>query len=162
MNKQKVIQTEIIPKNWVDEENWFEELVKRARVLEREMSLGVWKKYSECGKLLIEVGYKHSLQARGFKKKFMEAMGIKSPQTINTMLQLGRMNDQELSNTLENFGTIHNFSNKLPVNQDVIEYRKEHAKKPKVAVCNMGLECFPHCCPCCPYYEKRKVEGTNQ
>lgn len=142
---------------WLDREDWFEEVIRKAKTIEKEMALDIWKRYRECGRLLLEVGYKHSLEARGFKRKFMEAIGVKSLSTVNTMLQLGRMSDDELSGSIAKYGTIFRFACKLPITVDVQQYRESRKKPPKECECEQGNPGFPHCCVLCPSYKKKKV-----
>jgi len=86
----------------------------------------------------------------------MEAMEIKSRQTIETMIQLGRMSEEEFADAIKGYGCIYRFANKLPMTEDQKEVLKEKNKdkKAKKASCSQMLPDFPHCCPCCPNFQK--------
>lgn len=143
--------------DWLSASNWFDELIQRAKAIESQMELDIWKRYRDCGLLLLEVANKHSLEGKGFRKRFMEAMNIKSSQTVNTMLQLGRMSEGQMLDTIKQYNSIFRFAHKLPITVDVQQYRKEHSKPVREFECEEGCTTFPHCCVLCPSFKKKVI-----
>lgn len=127
--------------NWLSNEDWLDELFKRIKQIEDNTRLDIWKRFRELGKLLEEVGSKHSLQARTTRKAILAFLGYKTDAIFTILRDLADKTDSELVTASNLFPSPFAFYKRLPYNTlQAIEYNKEKNQEKKQKAVQRRIE----------------------
>lgn len=89
-----------------EDELWLDNLLEKCKPLWNDLQQTTFKRYREIGQHIIESGYTKGEWHSKHKTKFLEEMKI-SKSTFSCMTQLGEMGNEEFSDTVGKFTSLH-------------------------------------------------------
>ena len=99
--------------NWIEQEyvipEWVYELATRLKTIEEHWKRDTFRRYRECGQLILESGYEKGKWNQLILKEFMKVTDY-GHTVIYYMVKLGKMTDTEFSDVIGNFTSLYAWS----------------------------------------------------
>lgn len=89
-----------------------EEAIQKVKQILQQLHLNTFNKYREAGLEIIKSGYKKGVWHSKDRKKALDEWAI-SQSTFSYMTQLGGLTDEEFTNVVGNFASVHAWANRL-------------------------------------------------
>jgi len=90
--------------------SWVDDLIVETKEIEEQWKRDTFRRYRECGQLMLDSGYKKGKWNDLIKKHFMEKTGY-SKNTISRMIRLAEMNELEFEITITKFNSLYKWVN---------------------------------------------------
>ena len=139
---------------------WLEELIKKIKAIENQWIQDTFKRYRECGQLLLQSGYTKGKWNNEVKSTFMEETGY-SDTTVRRMIILGTLSEEQFLHDMDNFKSLYQWAKQTesrltPSERQAMEQRYSNAGTVTDATVTSGTSLTEskqyHCknCPICP------------
>lgn len=86
-------------------------IVERVKIILSSLHLTTFHKYREAGKIIVESGYRKGAWRSEHRKNALKEWAI-SQQNFSNIVQLGEMSDEEFTNVVSNFSSVHAWANR--------------------------------------------------
>lgn len=86
------------------------DVIQRGKEILSDLAIMTFYKYREMGKLIIEAGYRKGAWRSKHRKRALEEWGC-SQRTFSNFVQLGELSEEEFSNAVAKFKSIHDWAN---------------------------------------------------
>lgn len=90
--------------------SWLDTLIDKVKTIEKQWVQDTFKKYRECGQLIIEAGHESGQWNSEAKEYFLAKTGY-GERTFRRMVELGKLSDDEFRTRVSDFKSIHQWSN---------------------------------------------------
>jgi hypothetical protein len=114
--------------NWIEQEyvipEWVYELATKLKTIEEQWKRDTFRRYRECGQLILESGYEKGKWNQVILEEFMKLTNY-GHTVIYYMVKLGKMTDTEFSDVIGNFTSLYAWSH-----PKALESKPDKSKKP--------------------------------
>lgn len=91
--------------------SWLENAVSKVKDIQLQWAKETFKRYRECGKIVLESGYRRGQWHSEHKERFLKETNLERT-TFQQMIQLGEMTDLEFTNAVGKFPSYHAWANR--------------------------------------------------